>query len=99
MEQVAVKEIDIGDTVTDGALLYKTEVRALRRLPLHKNLPRLIGNCKRNGRATIVMSYFPFPSLSNYLATHGPMDSSEALCILEQLVPLRFGWTCPQESN
>jgi len=85
MEPVAVKEIDLTASV-DTASLYKTEVKALRRLPGHKNLPTLVGNCKSSTTAQIVMSFYPYPTLQSLLDSRGGISQNEALYILRQLV-------------
>ena len=73
-------------TKETGHLLYRSEVKALRRLPEHRNLPRLIGSCKTKFTANIVMSYYPHPTLFRYLEKHGAMSSADAIFVLRQLV-------------
>jgi len=83
LEAVAVKEIDLDK---EDIALYENEIVALRALPEHKNLPKLIGCSRRKNKAQIVMSYFPFPTLKLFLEERGALSSEDALYIFHQLV-------------
>jgi len=88
MEPVAIKEIDLSKPT--AAVLYKTEVKALRRLPEHANLPKIVGNCKGSATASIVLNYFPYPTLQSFLRERGSIPSSAAFFILRQLVRFHY---------
>jgi len=62
----------------------------MKRLPKHRNLPELLGHSSSAGVGSIVMSYFPFPTLSDFIEVSGPLKSEFALCLLTQIV--RFGF-------
>jgi serine/threonine protein kinase len=83
MEAVAVKEIDLQH---EDIGLFENEVRALRALPEHRNLPKIVGSTKSKEKARIVLSYFPFPTLKEYLKEVGPQSSEDALYIFHQIV-------------
>jgi len=85
MEAVAVKVIDLDVEVQE---LFHNEVRALRHLPEHRNLPKMYSSEQKGGKGRIVMSYFPFPTLSSFLAKHGALSTEDALFVLHQLVRL-----------
>lgn len=83
MEAVAVKEIDLKK---EDVALFENEVRALRALPEHRNLPKMVGSTRAKEKARIVLSYFPFPTLREFLAEVGPLPSEDALYVFHQLI-------------
>jgi serine/threonine protein kinase len=83
MEAVAVKEIDLKH---EDIGLFENEVRALRALPEHRNLPKIVGSTRNKDKARIVLSYFPFPTLKDYIKEIGPIPGEDALYIFHQIV-------------
>lgn len=88
--RVAIKDIDITDE--NGDILYRTEVRMLKKLPKHKNLPEFYGASYSTslGVGSIVMTYLPFPTVANYVQKFGPVSPESALKMLEQVVRFLF---------
>jgi serine/threonine protein kinase len=84
LESVAVKVIDLSKDT--AAALFNSEVKAMKRIPVHRNLPKMQGNCKTKSVASIVMTYFPFPTLESFIKSRGQVPEEEALFIIRQLI-------------
>jgi serine/threonine protein kinase len=85
LESFAIKEIDLMED--NGRILYRTEVRIMKLLPKHRNLPELVGHSKGREVGSIVMTYLPYPTLSSWIAEKGRIFTNLAIFILKQLVP------------
>jgi len=83
-ERLAIKDIDLRDD--NGEILFTTEVKVMKKLPDHRNLPKLLGHSRVDGVGSVVMTYLPYPTLANYIQDRGALPTDVALYILTQLV-------------
>lgn len=85
-EPLAVKEIELNK---NGKLVYKVELSLLRALPVHRNIPRLLGHMHTSEKGYLILPYLPFPDVKTYIEEKGPMEEDDALFVLAQMVCFR----------
>lgn len=84
-DPVAVKVINTRELGVDA---YEAELAIIRSVPLHRNIPRLLGHFRTTRKGYLVLEYLPFPTLDGLVRMRGHFSKSEAAFILRQIVRL-----------
>jgi len=87
-EPLAIKEISFERESHRQA--YLNERTALTAIPPHRNIVQFKGCYTSRRRAALVFEYIPYPSISQFLASNGPLKPREALYVTRQIVPSYF---------
>eukprot|EP01128_Nolandella_sp_AFSM9_P004684 TRINITY_DN213_c0_g2_i1.p1 TRINITY_DN213_c0_g2~~TRINITY_DN213_c0_g2_i1.p1 ORF type:complete len:320 (+),score=64.71 TRINITY_DN213_c0_g2_i1:32-961(+) len=82
-EPLAIKEVELS---ANGKAVFKIERSLLRKLPPHRNVPKLLGYMKTKKVGYIVMPFLPFPTLQNYIEAHGAFSEADAIYVLAQMI-------------
>lgn len=95
-ESVAVKEIDL--EVQYGMALYKNEVRILKAMAPHRNVPKFHSSSisSSEGVARVALEYIPFPDMTTFIEENGPLPENSVALIVSQMIDT---WEHLRKSN